>query len=78
MKNFKTFYWTQTAGPLRKIIQSPTRQKLPTFLQKYKEICRHFLSKHFKNAFSWASRNGAVYMFFLTPTRNMFAEKFVK
>ena len=27
---------------------------------------------------AWASRNGVVQMFFLTPTRNMFAGKFVK
>ena len=27
---------------------------------------------------SWAPRNGAVQMFFLTPTRNMFAGKFAK
>ena len=27
---------------------------------------------------NWVSRNGAVQMFFLTPNRNMFAEKFVK
>ena len=26
---------------------------------------------------SWASRNGAVQMFFLAPARNMFAVKFV-
>ena len=27
---------------------------------------------------SWASRNGTVEIFFLTPTRNMFNEEFVK
>ena len=27
---------------------------------------------------SWASRNRAVQMFFLTPNRNMFARTFVK
>ena len=27
---------------------------------------------------TWVSRNGTVQMFFLTPKRNMFAEKFVK
>ena len=41
-------------------------------------MCRHLLSKCFKNCNSWASRNGVVQIFFLIPKRNMFAGKFVK
>ena len=36
-----------------------------------------FAFKVLQECSSWASRNGAVQMFFLTPNRNMFAGKFV-
>ena len=50
---------------------------LPTFLeqkflnrnlQKFKDICLSSASEYS----SWESKNGAVQMFFLTPTTNMF------
>ena len=77
MKNFKTFYESQTAICLNEILQPPTKQKLPTSLeqkflngdsQEYTNICFQVL----RECSSWASRNGAVQMFFLTPTRNIF------
>ena len=46
-----------------------------------REIYRNiqiFAFKALQDCSSWASRNGAVQMLFLTPNRNMFAGKFVK
>ena len=52
-------------------------------LRRYTEIYRHiqaFAFKVLQECGSWASRNDALQMFFLTPNtnRNMFAGKFVK
>ena len=49
------------------------------FTEIYKNI-QTFAFKVFRECSenAWASRNGVVQMFFLTPTRNMFAGKFVK
>ena len=63
MKNFiKHFYKSQTAVCLKEIIQPPPDR---TFLQA-------FSFQVLRECSSWASRNGAEQMFFLTPTRNMF------
>ena len=88
MKNCKTFYETQKASPLKEIIQPPstphtTRENLDTSLQQnfLREIYRNiqtFVLKELQESNSWASGNGAVQMFFLTPNRNMFAGKFLK
>ena len=88
MKNCKTFYETQTASSLQEMIHSS-----PSSVQSDK-ISLHLWNKHFlteiyrniqtfafkllQECSSWASRNGAVQMFFLTPNRNMFPETFVK
>ena len=84
MKNCKTFYETQTASRLKEIIQSPStpHTNLATSLKQnfLREICRNiqtFAFKVLQESSSWASGNGAVQMFFLTPNRNMFAGKFV-
>ena len=70
MKNFKTFYESQTAI----CVKLPTKQKLP-YISEIKIFGRIFTGMH-KFAFQvlrecsfWASRNGSVQMFFLTPTR---------
>ena len=45
----------------------------------FKEIYTNiFAFKVIQECSSWASRNGVVQIFFLTPHRNMFAGKFVK
>ena len=47
----------------------------------YREIYRNiqtFAFKVLQECSSWASRKGAVQIFFLTPNRNMTAGKFVK
>ena len=50
-----------------------------TILQRYTEIYRHIdIDKVLQECSSWASRNGAMQMFFLTPNRKVFAGKFVK
>ena len=89
MKNCKIFYENQTASHLIEIIQPPPsppsyHQKKSCrvferkiFLERYKEICRHFAFKVLQKSSSWASGNGAVQMLFLTPNRNMFTGKFV-
>ena len=73
MKNCKTLYEAQTASRLKEIIQSlsthPHQIKhyyvfgTKIFLRSYTEIYRHLLSV-FQECGSWASRNGAVQMFF--------------
>ena len=70
MKNVKTFYESQTAI----CVKLPTKQKLP-YISEINIFGRIFTGMH-KFAFQvlrecsfWASRNGAVQMFFLTPTR---------
>ena len=62
MKNCKTLYEVQTASHLKEIFQSPPPQPTPhqiksyyvsgtkILLRRYAEICRHLLSKCFKNA----------------------------
>ena len=79
MKNCKTFYETQTASSLQEMIHSS-----PSSVQSDK-ISLHLWNKHFlteiyrniqtfafkllQECSSWASRNGAVQMFFLTPNK---------
>ena len=83
---------TQTASRLKEIIQPPphptppssphNRYNLTTSLkQKFSYgIFRNihiFAFKMLQESSSWASRNGAVQIFFLTLKRNMFTGKFV-
>ena len=52
-----------------------------TFYETQKEIYRNietFVFKVFQECSFWASKNGAVQILFLTPSRNMFAGIFVK
>ena len=87
-KNCQTLYKAQTASHFKEVIQSPPNpphQMKPyyvfgtkIFLRRSTEIYRHSLSKCFKNAGFWASRNGAVQMFFLAPSRNMCAGIFAE
>ena len=47
------------------------------FLREIYRNIQTFAFKVLQESSSWASGNGAVQMFFLTPNRNMFAGKFV-
>ena len=88
MKNCKTLYEVQTASRLKEIFQPPLTHPSPDkiLLRLWNknfitEICRNmqaFTFKVFQECGSWASRNDAVQMLFLTPKRNIFAGKFVK
>ena len=83
IKKIKIFYEAQTASRLKKLL-SPLTDKdflrlwnkifLREIIQEYTDICFQVL----RECSSWASRNGAVQMFFPTTTRNMFDGKFVK
>ena len=87
-KNCKTFYESQTASRHKEIIQPPPNpppaDKILLRLWNknlFTEIHRNiqtFAFKVLQECGSWASRNRAVQMFFLTPNRNMFARIFVK
>ena len=84
MKNYKTFYKSQTTSGLKEIIQPPpTPHKIllrlwnKTFLREIYRNIQTFAFKVLQESSSWASGNGAVQMFFLTPNRNMFTGKFV-
>ena len=91
MKNYKTFYETQTASCLKEIIQLPPQSSthppsdkilLPLWNKNFlTEIYRNiqmFAFKVLRECSSLASRNGGAKMFFLTPNRNIFARKFVE
>ena len=85
-KNCETFYEVQTAKNVKydpPANPPPIRWNLPTSLeqkfshgdiQKDTNICFQGTSR----MQFWASRNGTVQVFFLTPNRNMFAGNFVK
>ena len=88
MKSCKTLYEAQTASRLTETIQAPPNA-VPSDETSLRLWKKHFLTEIYKNtktfAFkvhpecgSWASRNGAVQMFFLTANRNTFAGKFAK
>ena len=80
MKNCKTFYEAQTASRPKGNYSPPHQIKsyyvsgTKIFLWRYTT----FAFKVIQECRSWASRNDAVQMFFLTPNRKMLAEKFVK
>ena len=87
-KNCKTVYESQTASRHKEIIQPPPNpppaDKILLRLWNknlFTEIHRNiqtFAFKVLQECGSWASRNRAVQMFFLTPNRNMFAGIYVK
>ena len=88
MKNCKTLYEVQTASRLKEIFQPPPTHPSPDKIllclwnkniikETYRKM-QAFTFKVFQECGSWASRNDAVQMLFLTPNRNMFAGKFVK
>ena len=88
MKNCKTFYEAQTASHLKEIIQLSPNLPAPdkillllwnkNFLTEIYRNIQTFAFKVLQECSSWASRNGAVQIFFLTPNRKMLARKFVK
>ena len=88
MKNCKTLYKVQTASCLKEIFQPPPTDPSPdkillrlwnkNFITEIYRNIQAFTFKVFQECGSWASRNDAVQMLFLTPNRNMFAGKFVK
>ena len=81
MKNFKIFDETQTANRLEKIIQPDKSflglQNKNVLTEIYRNI-QTFAFQVLRKSNYLGSRNGAVQMVFLTPTRNMFAGTFVK
>ena len=87
MKNCKTFYGTQKASRLKEIIQPPPTPTPPdkillhlgskNFHREIRRNIQTFAFKMLQESSSWASRNGAVQMIFLTPNKNIFAGKFV-
>ena len=87
-KSCKTFCKAQTASRLKKTIQpTPNHPFHPHQIRSYhvsdifKEIYRNIQTFDFKllqECSSWASRTGAVQIFFLAPNRNMFVGKLVK
>ena len=88
MKNCKKLYKVQTASRLKEIFQPPPTDPSPdkillrlwnkNFITEIYRNIQAFTFKVFQECGSWASRNDAVQMLFLTPNRNMFAGKFVK
>ena len=89
MKNCKTFCKAQIASRLKEIIQPPPpphpppdktllRLKNKNFVKEIYRNTKTFVLKVLQECSSWASRNGAVQIFFLTPNRKMLARKFVK
>ena len=88
MKNCKTFYEAQTASHLKEIIRLSPNLPAPdkillllwnkNFLTEIYRNIQTFAFKVLQECSSWASRNGAVQIFFLTPNRKMLARKFVK
>ena len=89
VKNFSRF---KQRAALRKLFHShqpspfsPTPQDKillslwnKNFLKKILINTKTFAVKLLLKCNSWVSRNSAVRIFFVTPNRNMFAEKFVK
>ena len=88
IKNCKIFCEAQTATHLKEIIQPPPKPHpldkiLPRLwnkksLMEIYRIIQTFAFKMLQECSSWASRNGVVQMFFLTPNRSVFAGKFLK
>ena len=86
MKICKTFYGAQTVSCLKEIIQPPHTHPPPdkillrlwkkNFLTETYGNTQTFTFKVLQECSSWASRNGAVQMFF--PAPNMLAGKFLK
>ena len=87
-KLVKTFPKPKQRAALRKLFSlrppaiSPDKILLflwnKNFLGEIYRNIQTFALKVFQECSSWASRDGAVQMFFLTPDRNMFAGKLLK
>ena len=82
IKNSKTVYEAQTASCFKGSTQPlPDRKLLTSLKQNFSDgdqECADICFPTCKQCSSWVSRNGAVQIIFLTPTRNIFAGKFVK
>ena len=81
MKHCKTFNEGQTASHVKEIIQTlpyPLPQPDKILLSLWNKYFQAFTFKVLQECSSWASRNDAAQMFFLTPNRKILAEKFVK
>ena len=92
MKNCKPFYESQTTSCLKEVIEPPPPPHTPpiptdkillllsnkNFLREIYINIQTFAIKVLLESSSWASGNGAVQMFFLTPNRNMFSGKICK
>ena len=88
MRTCKTFYRVQTVIALKEILQSPPNPPPPdlillnlwnkNFLMGIYRNIQTFAFNVLQECSSWTSRNGVVQMFSMTPSRNMFAGKFVK
>ena len=81
MKHCKTFNEGQTASHVKEIIQTlpyPLPQPDKILLSLWNKYFQAFTFKVLQECSSWASRNDAAQMFFLTPNWKILAEKFVK
>ena len=82
VKNFKTFSSPNQRASLRKfLVPLPDKSFLllwnKGFLMEIYKNIQTFAFEVFRKCSSWASRNGAVQMFFLTRTRNSLQENWV-
>ena len=68
IKNFETFYEPQAVRRLTEVIQ---------LLSEIHRIIQTFAFPVFPEYCSWAFKNGAVQIFFVIPTINMFVGNFV-
>ena len=85
MKNCKSFWKAQTASRLEEVIEPPPSHTLPeksllplwnkNFLKEIYRNIQTFAFNMLQECSSWASRCGAVQIFFLRPNRNMFTAK---
>ena len=77
LKNFKTFYKHKQRSAWKKLLNPPPGKGFLCLWNKnfWMEIYRNlqtFAFQVLRECSSWASRNGAVQILFLTPARNMF------
>ena len=82
VKNFKTFSSPNQRASLRKfLVPLPDKSFLllwnKRFLMEIYKNIQTFAFEVLRKCSSWASRNGAVQMFFLTRTRNSLQENWV-
>ena len=81
MKNCETLFEAQTSSRFKETIQPPPthpHQIKPYYVFGTKIFLRRYTETQRQECGSWVSRNGAVQIFFLTLSKNIFAGKFAK